>query len=238
MRWFRFYGEVVNDPKVQLLPIATRWRWVELLCLASETKGKLPSISHVAYLTKVSVCDAQATIDELIMAGLIDIQPDKSLVMHNWSRRQYESDDSKGRVRKHRTAKNDNDRYMTVTVTPPEAEAELDTDSEPVATARVKRDERDVGKTLKSILKGGIGAEASEVRDHTRKRAEGLGLPVEEIMREAREGEPDNLDAYFQAICRRRLKAMLPGIHDDVLRKAFGRDGKAYAAVLSMMAMQ
>lgn len=236
MKWFRLYREVLNDPKVQLLPVTTKWRWVELLCLASETKGKLPAISHIAYQTRVSVTDAQALIDELILAGLVDILPDKSLVMHNWDARQYQSDGSKERVRKHRAKKAaECNGDVTVTVTAPDqtrADTDSDTELAPSPPAPVARDLEQVFQIeLKKGRVVGSGSKNAEVCDLTLKRAEQFGLHVDEIMAEARDGKPDNLDAYFQGICRRRLKLILPGISDDTLRAAFKRDETAYALV-------
>jgi len=71
---------------------------------------------------------------------LIDIQPDKSLTPHNWDGRQFRSDTSTERVRKHRQKKQKpppetegNVSYETprnVSVTPPEAESDTDAESE------------------------------------------------------------------------------------------------------------
>lgn len=87
---------------------------------------------------------------------------------------------------------------------------------------------------MKNGLKGGRG---SEVREQTLKRAEQLGLPVDEIVAEARAGNPDNLDAYVQAICRRRLKTLLPNAGDEFLRQAFSRESDAYQKLLGLLSM-
>lgn len=39
MNWFRLYHDVLTDPKVQRLSIELRWRWVELLCVASRERS-------------------------------------------------------------------------------------------------------------------------------------------------------------------------------------------------------
>lgn len=103
--WFRFYNDVINDPKVQLLPKAVRWAWVELLCLASKNDGVLPPVAEIAFAVRSSVNDAQADVDALILAGLIDITPDGRLTPHNWSARQMPSDTSAARTRKYRKNK-------------------------------------------------------------------------------------------------------------------------------------
>lgn len=103
--WFRLYNDVINDPKVQLLPKALRWAWIEMLCLASKNDGVLPPVEQIAFSVRASVNDAQADLDALILAGLIDITPDGRLTPHNWSDRQFVSDNSTERSRKHRENK-------------------------------------------------------------------------------------------------------------------------------------
>jgi len=53
-QWFRFYHDVINDPKVLSLPEAMRWSWVAVLCAASKNDGKLPEIQHLALMLRVS----------------------------------------------------------------------------------------------------------------------------------------------------------------------------------------
>lgn len=100
--WFRFYNDVINDAKVQLLPKALRWAWVEMLCLASKNDGFLPPVEQIAFNVRASVNDAQSDLDALILAGLIDIMPDGRLTPHNWSERQFVSDTSRERTRNYR----------------------------------------------------------------------------------------------------------------------------------------
>ena len=63
---------MLDDPKVQRLSPTLFRAWVNLLCLASASDGKLPSIDDIAFKLRVSVQDAQQHIDELILAGLLD----------------------------------------------------------------------------------------------------------------------------------------------------------------------
>jgi hypothetical protein len=126
-RWFRFYDDVLDDPKVQRLSPELFRTWVATLCLASKSKGKISqSMDDLAYRMRVSVQDAQSRMDELILAGLVDIMPDGSREPHNWHVRQSRSDTSKERMQKHRAAKkakaelpseNDMKRHRDVTVT-------------------------------------------------------------------------------------------------------------------------
>ena len=104
-RWFRFYSEAMNDPKVDKLQPTLYKTWVKLLCLACQhPTGKLPSIDDVAYQLRLSVHDAQQQIDELILGGLIDISQ-SGMIPHNWSTRQYASDSSAERMKRLREKK-------------------------------------------------------------------------------------------------------------------------------------
>ncbi|MGD9883957.1 MAG: hypothetical protein AB7U95_27965 [Reyranella sp.] len=105
--WFRFYSEVLHDGKIQRLAIDTRWGWAMLLALANEgePRGRLPKdLADTAYALHMTEADASKLITELQRAGLID-KKNGRLVMHNWDKRQPESDDVTARVRKHRESK-------------------------------------------------------------------------------------------------------------------------------------
>lgn len=104
-RWFRFYDEALDDPKVQRLSPHLFRAWVNLLCLASKAEGLLPSTDDIAFRLRVSEHDAKAYVDDLILAGLIDIGADGRLRPHNWDGRQCASDTSKERTRKWRENK-------------------------------------------------------------------------------------------------------------------------------------
>ena len=54
-RWFRFYTESLEDPKVQKLDGETYKVWVNLLCLAAKNDGKLPSVQDIAFALRMDV---------------------------------------------------------------------------------------------------------------------------------------------------------------------------------------
>jgi hypothetical protein len=120
--WFRAYSEALDDPKVQRLHPTLFKAWFNLLCLASQHDGVLPSNDDIAFRLRVSAQDAQGYIDELILAGLIDIRADGARTPHNWETRQFVSDTSTERVRKHRKRKHKTDGNVDETFhgTPPE----------------------------------------------------------------------------------------------------------------------
>ena len=107
MKWFRLYTEVLDDEKVQTLPLESRWGWVMLLCLAAENpeRGLVPPLKRVAFKLRISEAKAAKLLRQLTDAGLLD-QTANGLTPHNWDERQYASDDVTERVRKHREKRN------------------------------------------------------------------------------------------------------------------------------------
>lgn len=101
-RWWRAYDEAVDDPKLILLGDRLGWAWFKLMCVASKNNGVLPSIRDVSFWLRISEQKAAATITELVSAGLLDKREDGRFEPHNWSVRQYRSDGSADRVKRHR----------------------------------------------------------------------------------------------------------------------------------------
>jgi hypothetical protein len=92
----------VDDPKVQRLPLILFRAWVNCMCIAKKNGGVLPEIEDIAYKLRVTIPRAEAFIRELRQASLIDVLQDGRLEMHNWNTRQFNSDGSAERMRRHR----------------------------------------------------------------------------------------------------------------------------------------
>ena len=71
-RWFRFYDDALNDPKILKLSDKLHRVWVGILCVASKNDGKLPPHSDLALMIRMSAAKLDRAITELITAGLID----------------------------------------------------------------------------------------------------------------------------------------------------------------------
>ena len=99
--WFRMYTSVLDDPKVQKLSAETFRGWVNLLCLAKEHSGALPSVDDIAFRLRMSGKRAAGLIERLEKAGLVDDDGRP----HNWDERQFQSDTSTGRVQRYRERK-------------------------------------------------------------------------------------------------------------------------------------
>lgn len=119
-RWFRFYSDAMRHPKVARLTDAQFRLWVDLLSVASENDGRIPCADDLKHILKRRLDHLLRGLDDLLRASLIDVLDD-GYSPHGWDKRQYKSDTSSDRVRKHREKGN-------VSVTPPETEAETDTD--------------------------------------------------------------------------------------------------------------
>lgn len=102
MQWFRMYRDLVNCQKVQRLPAQLFRAWVNILCLTEHKTGALPPIAEIAFRLRCPEKTVAQWVEALSDGGLIDVDDDGRLYPHNWGRRQFTSDDSAERVRKHR----------------------------------------------------------------------------------------------------------------------------------------
>jgi hypothetical protein len=172
-RWFRFYDDALNDPKVQRLSPDLFKAWVNLLCLASRSGGELKSIADVAFSLRLSEVKAAAVITSLVTKGLLDKKEDGYFAPHNWDRRQYKSDVSNERVQRHRERHRNGECNVTqtVTVTPPETEQ--------------------IQNRTKPSLRDGARKRATRIPDDWKPSlediefAKGLGLTDSDIVRQA-----------------------------------------------------
>jgi len=115
MRWFRFYDDAINDPKILKLPDNLFRIWVGILCAASKNDGKLPPTDDLALMIRIKPIKMHDAMEDLVKAGLIDTDGVISSP-HNWDGRQFKSDVSNERVKRYRQ------RQRNVTVTPPDTE--------------------------------------------------------------------------------------------------------------------
>lgn len=116
--WFRMYHEFASDAKVQMMSEQYQRRLVMLFCLRCNSDVTLQD-SEVAFQLRIGEVEWGETKREFIARGFLDA--DNNLL--NWNKRQYRSDSSAERVRKHRESKrNDDVTTCNVTVTPPDTE--------------------------------------------------------------------------------------------------------------------
>jgi hypothetical protein len=139
-RWFRHYAGMMRDEKLVRVAVKTRqpierviWVYGAMLESACEVQdgGRFDlDADEVAYFLRCDADDIAAIFAGLEIAGRIAGER-----IERWCDRQFESDSSRERVRKHRESKakpsrNADKTLQPVTVTPPETETDTDTERE------------------------------------------------------------------------------------------------------------
>lgn len=231
-RWFRYYDDALDDPKVQRLSGDLFKTWCNLLSLTSKNDGVLPSVDDISFRLRISVQDAQQRVEDLILAGLIDILPDGTHAPHNWSERQFASDSSAMRMqklRKQKRSKSTCDVTGDVTVTVQKQTRE-DTDSESRAPAHAPVR----GSGFKSLVDSCLGSRG--VSPRLKERAEGLGLPVAELEQRATAPDVKAPNAMFRHLAVERLQRILPRADKRMLAAALTKDGgSAFGTVCQLI---
>lgn len=123
-RWFRYYDDALNDPKVQALPGDLFKHWVNVMCIASKNGGALPSLADTAFGLRLTEPKTAVIVGALNKRGLLDHVDGGYFRPHNWDARQFKSDVSNDRVQRHRKRKRNGECNVTsgVTETAPDTE--------------------------------------------------------------------------------------------------------------------
>jgi hypothetical protein len=126
--WFRFYHEWDSDPKVQMMSEPMQRRLAMLFCW--RCKGETFHVTRASFHWRITETEMAETKELFMQQGFIDAN--WNLV--NWNRRQFLSDSSTERVRRHRQALKQNETLQetvtTVTVTAPDTDTDTETDTE------------------------------------------------------------------------------------------------------------
>lgn len=96
--WFRLYSEFADDPKVQMMPESMQRRLIMLMC--SKCKDETLHETQRAFHWRITLAELAETKALFIENGFID----ESWNPINWNKRQFLSDSSTDRVRRHRQA--------------------------------------------------------------------------------------------------------------------------------------
>ena len=99
--WFRMYAETAHDPKVQMMTEVMQRRWFMLLCLRCSNDKETFQGTEIEFLMRVSAQQMNETKELFVSKGLVDSE----WRVLSWNRRQFDSDSSTERVRKHREKK-------------------------------------------------------------------------------------------------------------------------------------
>jgi hypothetical protein len=87
-RWFRFYDDAINDPKLLKLSDCMHRVWIGLLCVASKNDGRLPSMEDCALMLRLPPERMAEALVSLVGAELLD-RDETGLAPHKWNERQY-----------------------------------------------------------------------------------------------------------------------------------------------------
>ena len=120
-RWIRLYTELLNDPKVQMLPPDVFKAYINLLCIAGQNdkNGEIPADQmSLAFMLRLPENELDRVIVMLINQKLID-KTENGMAIHGWKSRQYESDTDPTRFERvkrfrEKQDKNDNQKVKRV----------------------------------------------------------------------------------------------------------------------------
>jgi len=125
-QWFRLYSDFRNDPKVRTMSDTMQIRLVRLFCLRCESPTEVLTEEEIAFGLGIELFretlhetlhETKAMLHETKRLFLSKKFIDENWAITNWSKRQFASDSSTERVRKHRLNKrlaldSDNDRNL------------------------------------------------------------------------------------------------------------------------------
>lgn len=121
--WFRMYAEFATDSKVQSMDETLQRRFIMFLCLQCSGEYERLSDDELAFALRITPAELVNTREVFKQKRFLG---DNGKI-RSWDKRQYKSDSSTGRVRKHRDKlRNGDETLRNVSVTP----SESDTDSE------------------------------------------------------------------------------------------------------------
>lgn len=154
--WFRFYTEAFRDFKILRLSPQERWVWVAVLGAAREScdpgrllvsPGEPMTVDELARYADVPRDQVWTALEKMKRHGMVGFgEEDGLIVVLNWDLRQYESDSSTERARKHRSMQQDCNVAATFDATSPETETEAETETEG-GGARSETSSKPRGKT-------------------------------------------------------------------------------------------
>lgn len=232
-QWVRLYTEIRSDRKLRRLSPAQRWLWVVMLTIAKESPqpGRLLLAEGVPVTVEDLADDAAISIEE-VRAGLqafinqrMVAEVDGFYHLINWNKRQFVSDSSTERVKKHRSNQEPGhetlvQRCSNTLETPPEAEADPDPDTVPDKEEGVTCGERTILNSLKNVA----GYPFDYQKDLQHIRALAVDFPDVNLQEEVRKWATYKLDKPLTAKSnpRSQLRSWMTKVIE------FSKGGKTY----------
>ncbi|CAG2126865.1 hypothetical protein LMG31506_00211 [Cupriavidus yeoncheonensis] len=125
--WFRMYSEFATDAKVQSMSEAMQRRLMMLFCLRCSNALATLQEDELAFALRLSDEDLAETKALFTRKGFVDAEWN----IRNWDKRQFASDSSTERSRKHRQGKkNAAQQGCNVAATAPDTDSEADTEAD------------------------------------------------------------------------------------------------------------
>lgn len=130
MKWFRFYTETLDDIKILQLTDYEYRMWTYLMAYACEVDSESGDcrcdVTSLSIRCRTRVSHLKHAIETFQKLGIVSINESGNIVITNWSKRQFKSDNVYERVKKHREVTSKRNVSMAVSETPPDT----DTDTE------------------------------------------------------------------------------------------------------------
>ncbi len=140
MRWFRFYDEFVDDPKIAMMSESEQLLWVKALCLANNSKVRgviLLSDSEICWKLRISVEQWSSAMDKFRAKGMIE-HCEGGYAIANWQKRQFASDDVTARTSAHKKKKKtERERSFSVPGNVLRTDTDTESESENIREERV-----------------------------------------------------------------------------------------------------
>lgn len=225
--WVRLYRTALHNPKLVSLNDRQHRAWCSCLLMADDT-GLLPKMRDVACHLRTTTQDAESVVCDLVEAGLVDVEgpaPARRFRLHDWRTHQYVSDNSTQRVhkfRQRRRAETAVKRFSSGDVTPPESDSESDSDSPTHAQTETPAPPPDGFSSCVLNRRASRG-----VSPQLRRRAEGLGLPVDDLVAMATAPHVNVPNAMFRTLAVKRLQQQLTHANKQTLATALTKNGDA-----------
>ena len=102
--WFRMYSEMLNDPDIQTLPLASFKAYINALCLAGSdpsSGGNIGTLDRVSFAFRETKQAVSSAFHALIESELI-VTDGETFQIPTWRKRQFKSDSSTERVKRFR----------------------------------------------------------------------------------------------------------------------------------------
>lgn len=132
MDWFRLYNEFSTDAKVQSMSEAMQRRLIMLMCLRCSNVLATLQDDELAFALRLDDAELAETKALFIRKGFINDEWD----LLNWDKRQYVSDSSTARSRRHREKKKEVvQQPCNVAATAPDTETDTETEQKKGAKA-------------------------------------------------------------------------------------------------------